>query len=458
MDNVIRSIDSGSRMKHHASPGDVIVSINGNPVHDVLDYKFYSYDPKLTIVLRTPEGREKTVHIRKREGEDLGLDFETYLMDAPRSCANRCVFCFIDQLPKGMRRTMYFKDDDARLSFLLGNYITLTNFSDREAQRVIDLHISPINISVHTTDPELRCEMLRNPNAGKSLELMHRFADAGITMNCQIVCCPGLNDNEALDRTMRDLADMYPAVHSVSIVPVGLTKHREGLYPLKAFTPEHTKETIEQVTAFGDECVEKYGSRIFFCGDEMYLRAGLELPPDEFYEEYTQLENGVGMLRLLETEFRSALALADAPDGVPFSVASGKAAAPLLEKLLALAKERFPEIDGRVYAIENDFFGPDITVTGLTTGRDLIAQLKGRDLGQRLLISRSMLRREEMDFLDDTKLEEVSQALGIPVIPTESDGFELCDAMFGILPEVEIPVRQEETEEYYRYNPDQKRG
>lgn len=452
MENVIKSIDNDSRMRRHASPGDSVVSINGNKIRDVLDYKFYSYDRHLTVVLRSPDGKEKTVKIRKGEGEDLGLNFETYLMDRPRSCANNCVFCFIDQLPEGMRPTMYFKDDDARLSFLLGNYVTLTNFSPREVQRIMDLHISPINVSVHTTEPELRRTMLRNPRAGESLEIMQRFADAGIIMNCQIVCCPGLNDGEHLDRSMRDLAALWPHVHSVSIVPVGLTRFRDGLYPLEKFTPEHSRETIEQVTAFGDRCMEKYGSRIFWCGDEMYLRAGMELPPDEFYEEYTQLENGIGMLRLMETEFTSAVSLAEGPDSQPFSIATGAAAAPLMNRLLKAAGERFPSVRGTVYEIRNDFFGPDITVAGLITGRDLIAQLKDRDLGARLLISKTMLRQEEMDFLDDITLEEASRELGVPIIPVAEDGFELCDAMMGILPEIRKPKKPQEETEYYRYN------
>ena len=452
MENVIKSIDHNSKMYHHASPGDVVVSINGNKIHDVLDYKFYSYDRKLTIVLRTPEGKEKTVRIRKNEGEDLGLDFETYLMDKPRSCANNCVFCFIDQLPPGMRPTMYFKDDDARLSFLLGNYVTLTNFSPREVQRIMDLHISPINVSVHATDPELRCRMLRNPRAGESLEIMRKFADAGITMNCQIVCCPGLNDGDQLDRTMHDLADLWPAVHSVSIVPVGLTRFREGLYPLEKFTPEHSLETIRQVTEFGDRCLQEHGSRIFWCGDEMYLRAGLELPPDEFYEEYTQLENGIGMLRLMETEFHSALKLAEEPVPGTFSVATGAASAPLMKQLAVDMMQKFPGRKCRVYEIRNDFFGPDITVAGLTTGQDLIAQLKGKDLGEYLLISKTMLRQDEQDFLDDVTLKQASEELGVPVVPNSEDGFELCDAFLGILPAIPEPVYDREPTEYYPYN------
>ena len=452
MENIIKSIDRGSPLHRKAHVGDAVIAINGNKIIDVLDYKFFAYDSRLKVLLRRPDGSEYEVAVRKSEGGDLGLEFESYLMDTPRSCANNCVFCFIDQLPKGMRRTMYFKDDDARLSFLLGNYITLTNLSKREIERIIALHISPINVSVHTTNPELRCKMLQNPRAGESIETMRRFAAAGIVMNCQIVCCPGLNDGEELLRSMRDLEEMYPGVHSVSIVPVGLTRFREGLYPLTPYTKELAGETIDMVTAFGDECLKRHGTRIFFCGDELYIKAERELPPDEFYEEHTQLENGVGMIRLLETEFRSALMLSDEPDGVPFSIATGVSAAPYFDKLLGMAKEKYGTIKGQVYAIENDFFGRSINVTGLITGQDLIRQLKGRELGERLLISQNMLRREEMDFLDDVTLEQASKELGVPIYPIEQDGFALWDAMAGQLPEIRLPVRAEPTEEYYKYN------
>ena len=452
MENIIKSMDPGSPLRHRASVGDRLVAINGHKVLDVLDYKFYAYDTELDVLLRKPDGTEYHVPVRKREGGDLGLDFESYLMDRPRSCANNCVFCFIDQLPPGMRPTMYFKDDDARLSFLLGNYITLTNLSPREIERIIALHISPVNVSVHTTNPELRERMLKNRRAGETIETMRRFAESGIVMNCQIVCCPGWNDGAELQRTMEDLAAMYPGVHSVSIVPLGVTRYREGLEKLEPFTPEHAGETIDQVTAFGDTCVEKYGTRIFWCGDEMYLKAGRELPPDEFYEEHTQLENGVGMLRLMETEFRSALKLSDEPDGVPFSIATGTAAAPFFESLLRLARERYPQLKGRVYAIENDFFGHSITVAGLITGQDLIRQLKGKDLGERLFISQNMLRRQEMDFLDDVTLEQAVEELGLPIYPVEEDGFGLWDAISGdALPEIKSP-RSGEVTEYYQYN------
>ena len=454
MENVIRAIDPGGPLERRVHPGDRLLSVNGKPIRDVLDYKFYAYDRDLRLVLARPDGSEYRLHIRKAEGGDLGLDFESYLMDRPRSCANHCVFCFIDQLPKGMRPTMYFKDDDARLSFLLGNYITLTNLSEREIQRVIDLHVSPVNVSVHAMNPELRMKMLRNPCAGESLGIMRRFADAGIVMNCQIVCCPGLNDGEELDRSMRELAALYPAVHSVSVVPVGLTRYREGLYPLTAFTPEHAAETLDQVTAFGDRCLEQYGTRIFWCGDELYLKAGRELPPDEFYEEYTQLENGIGMLRLLETEFRSALRLSEDPGPQHCSIATGAAAAPWLKMLADLAVARYPQLKIDVYPIQNDFFGHSITVAGLVTGGDLIRQLRGKDLGDRLLISQNMLRREERDFLDDVTLEDAREALQVPVFPTETDGFALWDAICGVLPEAATAAKDSgsSSDGFYRYN------
>lgn len=452
MKNIIKSIDPNSPLRGKAQAGDNLISINGNRILDVLDYKFYAYDRALTVVLQRADGTEYTLHLQKPEGGDLGLDFESYLMDNPRSCANNCVFCFIDQLPQGMRPTMYFKDDDARLSFLLGNYITLTNLSKREIQRIIDLHVSPVNVSVHTTNPELRCEMLRNKRAGETIETMRRFAAAGITMNCQIVCCPGLNDGEELLRSMRDLEAMHPGVKSVSIVPVGLTKFRQGLYPLTPFTKEHAAETIDMVTEFGNGCIERHGTRIFFCGDEFYLKAQREMPPEEFYEEFTQLENGVGMMRLFETEFMSAVKLGGEPDGVPFSVATGTSAAPFFDRLLRQAKQYYPELDFHVYAILNDFFGHSINVAGLVTGGDLINQLKGQALGRRLFISQNMLRRQEMDFLDDITLEHAAKELGVPIYPTENDGFAFFDAACGILPEVKLPVRTVENEAFYLYN------
>lgn len=452
MKHIIKSIDADSPLRGKVRPGEELVSINGKRLLDVLDYKFYSYDRQLLLELRTPEGRTKLVLARKEEGRDLGLGFETYLMDAPRSCANNCVFCFVDQMPGGMRKSLYFKDDDARLSFLMGCYMTLTNLSPREIERIIALHISPINVSVHATDPALREKLLRNPRAGECLDVMRRFAAAGITMNCQIVCCPGWNDGAALSRTMEELSALHPQVHSVSVVPVGLTKYREGLERIEPFTPESAARTIEQVTAFGDRCLREKGERIFYCADELYLKAGLPLPEDGFYADYAQLENGVGMLRSLEAEFALALRLSDGADGVPFSIACGAAAAPFIENLVCTAREKYDNIKGTVYPVYNDFFGRSVTVSGLVTGGDLVAQLRGKQLGARLLIPLNMLRREELDFLDDMTLEAASAALGVPVVPVEQDGGELCRAVLGELPEARRPNRDTEDTEYCRYN------
>ena len=451
MRNKIKSIDEWSPLNGKVSVGDSLISINGNTVRDVLDYKYYAYDVKLNLVMGRPDGNTYELHIDKEEGGELGVDFENYLMDSARSCANNCIFCFIDQLPPGMRKTLYFKDDDTRLSFLMGNYITLTNLSRREIERIKALRISPVNVSVHTTDPELRVRMLRNPRAGESIGVMREFAEAGIVMNCQIVCCPGINDGAALDRTMRDLAGMYPQVRSVSVVPVGLTKFREGLYPLRSFTAESAAELISQVEAFADVCLKEHGSRIIFCSDELYIKAGRELPPDEYYEEHIQLDNGVGMIRLLEAEFMSALSLADEPDGVPFSIVAGEAVAPYLKRLLEAAQARFPELNGREYVVRNDFFGPEINVTGLITGGDMINQLRGKKLGERLIISQNMLRHPEMDFLDDVTIAQAEKELGVRIVPVRQDGFELLDAMFGALEEFPDPAEGEDTE-YYRYN------
>lgn len=431
MASTIIEVEQNSPAAGKIVPGDRLLSINGNKITDLLDYKYHSYDAEITVELETAEGEQKRVRIRKPEGADLGLEFDNWLMDKARSCANRCVFCFIDQMPHGMRESLYFKDDDARLSFLMGNYITLTNLTESEVRRIIDLRISPVNISVHTTDPELRRFMLGNKNAGRGIEIMRRFAEAGISMNCQIVLCPEINDGAALARTMRDLADMSPAVSSVSIVPVGLTKHRDGLHPLKLFDGESAGEVIDMVEDFGKKCLEKHGGRIFFCADELYLNAGRELPPDEYYEDYPQLENGVGMLRLFETEFLSAVKLSDTADGEPFSIATGEAAAPFIERLVQVARDKCNNIRGSVYAIKNDFFGHSIDVSGLVTGGDLIAQLRGRDLGKRLLIPKNMLRHGEGVFLDDVTLEDAEKALGVPVVPIDQDGFCLAEAIFN---------------------------
>ena len=432
--NTVTNIDARSPLRGRVRVGDKLLSINGHEVEDVLDYRYWSYEPQLTLLFRSADGGEYSVKARKGEGEDLGLDFEEYLMDRPWGCSNRCKFCFIDQLPKGLRKTLYFKDDDARLSFLTGSYITLTNLSERELERICALKISPINVSVHATDGALRAELMGNPKAADIMGPLKRLADAGIVMDCQIVCCPGWNDRGQLSRTMSDLAGLYPGVNSVSIVPVGLTKHREGLAELRPFDRESAAETIDRVEAYAAECLSKLGSRVFWCSDELYLKAGREVPEDEYYEDYSQLENGVGLMRLLETEFMAALLLAEPDEGAGgrFTIATGVAAAPLLEKLLQTAHKKCAKIDGRVYAVVNDFFGHTIDVAGLVTGGDLIAQLRGKDLGERLLIPHTMLRHGEGVFLDDVTLEQASEALGVPVTPIGGSGGELLDAMLGV--------------------------
>ena len=451
----IRSVEPRSPA-HRAGirVGETLTHINGHPILDVLDYKFYSYDPRLELVLKETDGSQRTLRVKKSEGEDLGLEFETYLMDRARSCANNCIFCFVDQMPPGMRPSLYFKDDDARLSFLMGNYLTLTNLSKREVERICDLRISPINISVHTTDPQLRVEMLKNKRAGEVLELMERFAQHHITMNCQIVSCPGINDGPALDKTLRDLAGLYPAVNSVSVVPVGVTKFRDGLYPLKTYTQDTAAALIDQVEAFAGAHLTEKGTRLVWCSDEFYLLAGRELPPEDYFEEFTQLDNGVGMLTLLTQEFRRALGLMERSEmagATPFSIATGVSAAPFLEKLVALAKDKCGSIQGKVYPIQNRFFGETITVAGLVTGGDLIDQLRGKELGQRLLIPAHMLRAGERVFLDDVSLDDVERELGVPVTSVEQDGYELLDAMCGLaLPPEDVRQKREETE-YFQY-------
>lgn len=452
---VVRHVDP--RSPAHRSgvrAGDTLLEINGTPIVDVLDYKFYSYDPRLELTLLSPDGTRRTVHVRKEEGQDLGLDFETYLMDRARSCANNCIFCFVDQMPPGMRDTLYFKDDDARLSFLMGNYLTLTNLSKREVQRIIDLHISPINVSVHTTDPQLRVEMLKNKRAGESIDIMRRFAAANITMNCQIVSCPGVNDGPALDRTLKDLSEMYPGVASVAIVPVGVTKFREGLCPIVPYTKEQAAAVIAQVEAFGKEFMKEHGTRLAWCSDEFYLLAGQPLPEKPFYEDMAQLENGVGMLRLLLSQAEMALDEPELGELVPFSVATGVSAAPFIDQILQKAKEKVPQLQGHVYPIRNRFFGETITVSGLVTGQDLIAQLKGQELGQRLLIPSNMLRAGESVFLDDVTVADVERELGVTVCPVDAEsGFDLVDAMLGLPVAIQQQVPPGSDGEYYRYNP-----
>ena len=430
MGAVITSIDRHSPAERAGvRTGETLLSIGGHPVEDVLDYRFFGYDPNPELELEAPDGSRRRVRVKKPEAQELGLNFQTYLMDEPRPCANHCLFCFVDQMAPGCRDTLYFKDDDARLSFLMGNYITLTNLSPREAQRIIDLRISPINVSVHATSPRLRSALLGSRAGGESLEAMRRFGAAGIVMNGQIVLCPGYNDGAELQRTMEDMAAWGFA--SCSVVPVGLTRFREGLPKLRPVDRETAGQVIDQVNAFGEKCLEACGTRMFFCSDELYIRAGRPLPEEAYYEDYVQIENGVGMLRSLITEFEAALRLEDGDaEAAPYTIATGVSARPFLQQLADKARERTGAA-GQAVAIENDFFGHTIDVAGLITGGDLIAQLKGRDLGARLLIPVNMLRHGGDVFLDDLRVSDVEKALGIPVTVVEQDGFDLLDAMLG---------------------------
>ncbi|MDR0951934.1 MAG: DUF512 domain-containing protein [Oscillospiraceae bacterium] len=423
MTNAITEIERASPLRGKARVGERLVSINGNEIFDVLDYKYYSYEPRLELVFEGEGGSRRRVRVKKSAGAELGLSFESYLMDAPHECSNHCLFCFVEQNPQGLRRSLYFKDDDARLSFLTGSYITLTNLSEREISRLIDLKISPINISVHATNPALRAKLLGNKEGADILPLMRALAEGGITMNCQLVCCPGLNDGQELSRTMEDLAQLYPRAASVSVVPVGLTKHREGRAPLAPVDAENARETLALVEGFAEKCLEKHGSRIFFPADEYYIKAALPVPLEEFYEDYPQLENGVGLLRLFEAQFLEELeACPPESAGADFSIATGRAAAPFLEKLLVTAQEKCGNIKGRVFSIENIFFGDTIDVAGLITGGDLIEQLRGRSLGERLLIPATMLRHGEGIFLDDVTVSDVERELGVSVSVVEVDG------------------------------------
>lgn len=427
-------VDQGSPAeKAGISAGWWLQKINGHSIRDVLDYKFYSYDSRLELTLsQEKDGEEKSLSIGKAEGEPLGLDFETYLMDKQRSCANKCVFCFIDQLPKGMRPSLYFKDDDARLSFLMGNYISMTNLSEADVQRIIAMHISPLNVSIHTTNPDLRSRMLGNPRGGASLEYLRRFAQAGLKIMGQIVVCPGWNDGEELERTLEDLAAMHPSIAHVALAPVGLTRYREGLEPLRPVDREKARQIIGVVDKAREKCLKTYGETFFYAADEFYLIAGWPLPGEEYYNGYPQLENGVGLMSLFRQELRGALLMAEPTENPPaFLIATGVSAAPFMEEMVALCKEKCPNLQGRVQPVKNDFFGHGVVVAGLLTGGDIIRQVK--DVlrpGEELWIPDCMLRHGETVFLDDVSVEEMEQKLGTKVRVLPVDGGAFCDAIF----------------------------
>ena len=423
MSVVIKSVLKGSAAyKTGARENDVLLSLNGNEIMDVLDYRFYQNESKIEVCYVDKRGKQKVKTVKKREEDELGFTFDTYLMDKQRACKNRCIFCFIDQLPRGMRKSLYFKDDDSRLSFLFGNYITLTNITEHEIERIIKMHISPINISVHTTNPTLRVKMMRNESAGQVLSIIKRFSDAGISINCQLVLCPGINDGEELRRSLKDLTALS-GVESIAAVPVGLTRHREGLEPLQKFT----KETASAVIDIMDEFKEH---RNVCAADEFFLLADRPIPQAEYYGDFSQLENGVGLWRLMLSDSTDAINELEGPQTPKnISAVTGVSAYPLIRNIVDTAGKKCHNLNCKVYEIKNDFFGHDITVAGLLTGGDIINQLKGKDLGDCLLIPDVMLRHENDMFLDDVTPEDVERELSVKVKIVSADGYEFIKCL-----------------------------
>lgn len=417
--------------------GDRLLEIGGQEIIDIFDYQYCIQDEYIEVLIQKPSGEEWLLEIDKEYEEDLGIEFENGLMDDYRSCHNKCIFCFIDQMPKGMRETLYFKDDDSRLSFLQGNYVTLTNMSDRDIDRIINYHLSPINISFQTTNPELRCKMLNNRFAGDALKKVDRLFEGGVIMNGQIVLCKGVNDGEELERSIRDLTKYIPLLESVSVVPVGLSKYRDGLYPLEPFNREDAKEVLEIIHRWQKEIYAEHGYHFIHASDEWYILAGLELPQEENYDGYLQLENGVGMLRLLDCEFEEALdnfkksgKHLEMPRNI--SVATGLLACTYIQKMAQRLMEEEPMLDIKIYPIRNDFFGEMITVSGLLTGGDIRAQLSGKDLGEMLFLPQNVLRSGEEVFLDDVTLTELSDALQVSINIVKSSGYDFVEKLLGI--------------------------
>lgn len=429
----ISKIETGSIAEELGiEPGDVLVSINDNEIEDVFDYHYYVNDEEILLLVRKADGEEWEFEIEKDYEEDLGIEFEQGLMDEYRSCRNKCMFCFIDQMPKGMRETLYFKDDDSRLSFLQGNYITLTNMSDHDIDRIIRYHLEPINVSIHTMNPELRCKMLHNRFAGEALKKLQRLYEGGITLNGQIVLCKGINDKAELEYSIEKMAEYIPQLQSVSIVPVGLTKYREGLYPLEPFTKEDAKEVLAIIHRWQNIFYEKYGMHFIHAGDEWYLLAQEELPEESRYDGYLQLENGVGMIRLLLDEFEEAfLALKGSKKEIEISLATAKLAYPYIKRMLERLKEKYPNLTAHLYCIKNEFFGEKITVAGLVTGQDIITQLQGKPLGSSLLLPCNMFRDTEEVFLDDVTKSELEEALQVKVDIVKSSGRDFVNAILA---------------------------
>lgn len=448
--HLITAVDPGSLAEEmELEPGDRLLAIDGNEIEDIFDYRFYTGDTYLEILIQKADGEEWLLEIDKDPEEDLGLTFENGLMDEYRSCRNKCVFCFIDQMPPGMRETLYFKDDDSRLSFLQGNYITLTNMSDKDFERIIRFHLAPINISVHATDPQLRCRMLNNRFAGDVLTKIQALYEAGIEMNGQIVLCPGLNDGEELDRTIGDLARFIPHMGSLSVVPVGITKYREGLYPMTTFDAEGAAKVIDQIEGWQKKIYAEHGIHFVQASDEFYIMAGRELPEEERYDGYIQLENGVGMVRLLKEEVAETLAAMTGDDRqVEVSLATGRLAAVYLEEIVEKIQEKYPNVTAHIYPIRNDFFGETITVAGLITGQDLMAQLKGQALGNRLLIPSVMLRSGEDVFLDDITVGQLENALQVPIDIVKSSGYDLVTSIIEAGKEASVRGQAEHYQPY----------
>jgi len=429
--HLIKSVLPGSIAEElEIEAGDRLISINDSEIEDVFDYHFYVNDEYLTLLIEKKNGEEWELEIEKDYEEDLGIEFEQGLMDEYRSCRNKCMFCFIDQMPKGMRDTLYFKDDDSRLSFLQGNYVTLTNMSEKDVNRIVRYHLEPINISFQTTNPELRCKMLHNRFAGEALKKVDILYEGGIQMNGQIVLCKGENDGEELERTLRDLTKYVPLLQSVSVVPVGLTKYRDGLYPLEPFTKEDAKEVLKTIHKWQNKMYEEHGLHVMHASDEWYILAGEELPEEERYDGYLQLENGVGMLRLLENEFEEAFGEITGDDKVrEVSLATGRLPYPYIQKMSERLSEKYTNTKIHVYPIRNDFFGELITVSGLITGQDLKAQLKDKALGERLLLPCNMFRSQEEVFLDDVTLSELEETLQVKVDIVKSSGQDFIEAI-----------------------------
>ncbi len=420
--------------------GDVLISINGNPINDILDFQFYANE-KNPIVEINSNGNKQDIFLKKDEYQDMGLLFGTYLMDSQRRCANNCIFCFIDQLPAGLRESLYFKDDDSRLSFLFGNYITLTNLTELEVERIIEMHISPVNISVHTMNPELRTKMMRNSKAGESLQYIRRFADAGIKINTQLVLCPGINDGEELVSSLKELGEMYPSVQSIAAVPVGLTCHRAGLDELKAYEKDSAQRVINVIDDFNAHFLWYNKTKLAYPSDEFYLKAGVEIPNAEYYGDFPQLENGVGLWALFKDEFIQALHDEElvkeaAGENILFeerqiSVATGEAAYTLIEELVDETVKKWHNLKVNIIKIKNNFFGESITVAGLLTGKDILEQLASLELGEELLVPAVTLRREGDMFLDDVTIDELSEKLKIKIVTVPNSGMEFIKAVIG---------------------------